>query len=162
MDLNSDSPYGIAQNVKLTIGSPYSLTFYIKPNSNANILGTSSQNIAIFTGSVQATGALIQKFSTSKSSSSSSWSIVSYNFTATQAITTIHVWSTTLGTYGPLVDNFNLVDVSASSSPLTIVNPIGVENPLSSMVIIVIQVDKNYCALTFNIPLSTFYRSYSH
>ena len=91
-------------------------------------MGINPPAVSTFTGQYQISGLQAQTFSTS----SASWTTVSYTFTATKAASTLIIWSTTAGSYGPYIDNFSLYAADASlatpAQPST--------NPLSSQVII--------------------------
>ena len=125
LDLNSDMPYSIAQDVNLVVGQSYELTFDTKAN-NLRVPGINVTVPSEFTGTIQATGAKLQSFSTN----SLIWSEISYIFTATQKFTTITIASTTAGSYGPFVDYFTLYPTNLSVPSL----PSPAVNPLSSLV----------------------------
>ena len=127
LDLNSDKQYSIAQDVSTIIGQSYSLVFYIRSNNN-NVLGTNPPSESVFKGQFAVTGSATQSFSTS----SATWTKVTFSFSATQKTTTIAIWSTTPGSYGPYVDNVQLLYNNPNNIPLTPAPP--ATNPLSTMV----------------------------
>ena len=122
LDLNTNRPYGIAQNVNLVAKKAYKLSFSIRNNKF-----NPSPN-AVYSGVVRASGNKFQYFRTSNST----WSTVSYSFTATVTATSISIYSTTSGLYGPYIDNVKLIPVDASTP---ILSPPDLP-PVSSMVII--------------------------
>ena len=125
LDLNSDLPYSIAQDVNLVVGKSYLLTFSVRIAPGINVTVPSQ-----FTGTVQATGSTLRSFS----ANSTTWSDVTYRFTAIQKLTTITVASTTAGRIGPYVDKFSLYPSDTTVTPLASpsVNPLSASVSLHS------------------------------
>lgn len=111
MDLSSDSPYSVAQNVNLIPGHDYSLSYYLIENSGCNQpLNTNH------TGYVSATGSASQVFWHALSVYGNNWLYKTYNFTATSTVTSIEFGSTTNGACGPVIDTISLVDLGAHAA----------------------------------------------
>ena len=104
LDLNSDSPYTIGQNVSLTVGKKYLLTFML--NSNPSCVGGYNR-----TGFVSATGARVSTFTSNEGGIAfhEGWRKVTYPFTAVKAATEIKIGSNTTGKCGPVIDTVALV-----------------------------------------------------
>jgi hypothetical protein len=96
MDLNGNAPYTISQNVELTVGKSYTLTFML----NENNCGVPDK-----TGFVSATGAPVQNFS---HVNNEGWKLISYTFEATAKDTVISIGATSAGSCGSVIDSVQL------------------------------------------------------
>lgn len=105
MDLNSDKPFTIGQNVSLEVGKSYELRFSLNHNNC---------EVAQKTGFARISGAPDQVFSRSQALHGNQWQIISVPFVATQTLTLIELGSTTAQSCGPVIDDveLNLVEVA--------------------------------------------------
>lgn len=101
MDLNGNCAYAISQNVVLTPGASYSLSFKLHYNPCGPDV--------IKTGLVQVTGSAAQIFTISDAASSVPWQLTTYNFIATAANSVVTIGSTLYAdSCGPAIDDVQL------------------------------------------------------
>lgn len=109
MDLCDDNPYAIYQTVDTISGKSYNLSFYVNENS----CGTNNK-----TGYVAATGSQKSSFYYN-AAEFKDWRLITYQFNAIVASTTITIGSSTVGKCGPVIDQISLyaMENSLSSQP---------------------------------------------
>lgn len=102
MDLNGNCAYAISQNVTITPGTAYTLSFKLHYNPCGGDI--------VKTGYVQITGSPALTFSISDANSAIPWQLLSYTFTAGAANSVVTIGSTLFAdSCGPVIDDVQLV-----------------------------------------------------